>query len=822
MRSLFFKCLLMFVMGSSLSLFATPVGFTYQGKIYKANGNEPLQEPAVVFKVQIRSPDAQCILFEETHSRDMSGTEGNFSLIIGEGSNTNATSLNLLQVFDNSNAKVGFGGCNYTPSVNDFRRLRFSYDDGTTVVTLTGDQTIRSVPFAINATALGGLTKDSFIQISAQTTQLKLDNLLAQSAPLLSLAAGTSPQYIKASELPTSGGFLNLSSTGVQVPDAPASASYAVNKNYADSFIGGRAIDLSTMTNGTLLSWNSISNKWVGRSIASSDITTALNFTPVNKAGDTFSGAINMGGNNITQTGYITMNPGKYLSLGSFDAAAETNLITTILTPGGNSYAGVTWYNSVTKSIKYWDGTLAVALTEHLGGTVKSITAGAGLSGGTITNSGTISLPNVGAVGTFTKITTDAQGRVSAGATLSATDIPSASGDVSGSYDNLSVVKIQGVNIANSAPAPGQVLSYNSTNTRWEPLSIITNLNAASPLSVATGSSDRTISLVNGQTPGQAMIWTNSSWEIAFPNASQLRGVAAARQLPTSCSTNQIWSYQVPSDTYACVNIAISASQISGLGTAAALNVGTSASHVVQIDSNGRLPAVDGSQLTNLNVEAPFKNIQVLSTPGPASSWLVPPGVKRIFVEVWGGGGGGSGGKTSSSGGTGGGSGAYGAWFKTVVPGDSITFTVGDGGGGGNANSDGTNGFASIFDGTSIAGGQAGTNASPGAAVSGPSGSSIIGINGAAGSFGSIQGIQTSVLEILGVSVLGSTSISGLGGNGGAAPKGGTSGTGSSSSLTAGSNGGAPGGGGGGGGNSLGSGGSSGGKGGAGRIIIWH
>ena len=38
-----------------------------------------------------------------------------------------------------------------------------------------------------------------------------------------------------------------------------------------------------------------------------------------------------------------------------------------------------------------------------------------------------------------------------------------------------------------------------------------------------------------------------------------------------------------------------------GLGTAATQNVGTSASNVVQLDGSARLPAVDGSQLTNIN-----------------------------------------------------------------------------------------------------------------------------------------------------------------------------------------------------------------------------
>lgn len=48
-----------------------------------------------------------------------------------------------------------------------------------------------------------------------------------------------------------------------------------------------------------------------------------------------------------------------------------------------------------------------------------------------------------------------------------------------------------------------------------------------------------------------------------------------------------------------------------GLGTAATLAVGTSANNIVQLDASAKLPAVDGSQLTNLPVSAPpaFKNL---------------------------------------------------------------------------------------------------------------------------------------------------------------------------------------------------------------------
>lgn len=57
-------------------------------------------------------------------------------------------------------------------------------------------------------------------------------------------------------------------------------------------------------------------------------------------------------------------------------------------------------------------------------GTVTSITAGTGLSGGVITSVGTISLPNTGTAGTYSRVTTDAQGRVTAGTDISINDAP--------------------------------------------------------------------------------------------------------------------------------------------------------------------------------------------------------------------------------------------------------------------------------------------------------------------------------------------------------------------------------------------------------------
>lgn len=85
------------------------------------------------------------------------------------------------------------------------------------------------------------------------------------------------------------------------------------------------------------------------------------------------------------------------------------------LTTTGTS--GSATYNSST-------GVLNIPAYTNSGGTVTSITAGTGLSGGTITTSGTIILPNTGTAGTYQSVTTDAQGRVTAGLALSINDAP--------------------------------------------------------------------------------------------------------------------------------------------------------------------------------------------------------------------------------------------------------------------------------------------------------------------------------------------------------------------------------------------------------------
>ena len=69
----------------------------------------------------------------------------------------------------------------------------------------------------------------------------------------------------------------------------------------------------------------------------------------------------------------------------------------------------------------------------------------------------------------------------------------------------------------------------------------------------------------------------------------------------TSVADRQVLTYDSASSDW--INSAVAYADVSGtptLGTAAALDVGTSALNVVQLDASSKLPAVDGSQLTNL------------------------------------------------------------------------------------------------------------------------------------------------------------------------------------------------------------------------------
>jgi hypothetical protein len=88
--------------------------------------------------------------------------------------------------------------------------------------------------------------------------------------------------------------------------------------------------------------------------------------------------------------------------------------------------------------LKFDGSKWAPATDSNSGGTVTTITAGSGLTGGTITGSGTIAL---------------------------ASPMPALDG---GALTNVNATRIQGRNVSSNAPSNGQVLKWNSSTSAWE------------------------------------------------------------------------------------------------------------------------------------------------------------------------------------------------------------------------------------------------------------------------------------------------------------------------------------------------------------------
>ena len=104
-------------------------------------------------------------------------------------------------------------------------------------------------------------------------------------------------------------------------------------------------------------------------------------------------------------------------------------------------------------------------------GTVKSVATGAGLTGGTITSTGTISIKNGGI--TPAMVSSGTYGVSISGNAATATTASSFSGglggDVQGTQAATTVAKLRGVALSTTTPANGQVLKYNSGTSQWEP-----------------------------------------------------------------------------------------------------------------------------------------------------------------------------------------------------------------------------------------------------------------------------------------------------------------------------------------------------------------
>lgn len=488
-----------------------------------------------------------CYLYGET-STTAGDSQGNIIHRFGSGSvaagSPNSFSQNLF--FGSASGTTNFAGNSCSVTASDTRIAQVYY----AAANITGTITLATVPYAQNATLLGGKSSTSFVQTSTDTVTL--------------FSGGTTGQYLTKS---ASGlAWSNISLSAAQVTTAlgytPSSGAATVTSSSVISALG------YTPSSGAAI-------------VTSASVITALGYTPANSA--TTSSFILKSNNLSDLTSSSTARTN--LGLGSLAVNSSVNLGTTEVTgtlatarlPAFNGDISISAGSSTAtvqglrgypvSSTAPISGQALVFMGSHWTpvtvptsftavGTVTNVSSANSdisivsstttpiltLNVGTGANQilrldGSSRLPSVDA----SNLTSLNASQLTSG-TISAARLPALAGDVTSSIGSSTVIvsALRGISLSATAPTSGQVLKYNGST--WIPSTDATGATTSAVTSIATGNgliggpitSSGTISVAFGTTSGTVAAGNDARIVGALQSANNLSDLASSATARTS------------------------------------------------------------------------------------------------------------------------------------------------------------------------------------------------------------------------------------------------------------------------------------------------